>query len=46
VIEARSDRLIYFAANAMTREQYALPMSRSEPGMVKAGDEEDAELAR
>jgi hypothetical protein len=33
VIEARSDRLIYFAANAMTREQYALPIVEKRAGI-------------
>jgi hypothetical protein len=33
-------RLIYFSANATTREQYALRLVPSEPGSVRAGDEE------
>jgi hypothetical protein len=35
-IEAPPGRLVYSATNAMTREQYALPIVQSEPGTVRA----------
>jgi hypothetical protein len=35
-IEATRGRLVYSATNAMTREQYALPIVQSEPGTVRA----------
>ena len=38
LIEGREERLVYSAANAMTREQYALPTDAQRAGTVKAGD--------
>jgi hypothetical protein len=37
-IERREGRLVYSAANAKTREQYALPSGAKRAGTVKAGD--------